>query len=185
MKPQKAIIPFIFPILVLTVIFLAGCFDYPDTLPNTKEQWPGYKNSRYEFELQYPPRWELGEAPANNDGREIISPDKTIYCHAYGFNNSLTNKQGQPQSLDEFIQWLTEQPGLKVIQQENTQLAGYEAREIIFAQEGKVTQAVYILGQISGRGLSCAYDDLKQWEMYRQSFEKMKTSFKVSASLDK
>jgi len=185
--------------LVLTTFLLSGCFNKkkPPTKPavesndsvkqtedETSGEWQSYKNSRYQFSVVYPPGWKLGEAPGNNDGREFTSPDGKISCYAYGFYNSLFNKEGKPQTLDEFVSWLNQDPNMKVIQEKKTKMAGYPAKEISSSQDGKVTQSIYILGSESGRGLYCTFDNLKELEKFKENFETMRKSFQINASLD-
>lgn len=165
-----------------TLLFSGCFFDYPP--PEPEEEWQVYENSRYYFDLIYPPNWTLGEAPGNNDGREFKSPDGKTVCRAYGFQNALTNENGKPQTLEEFITWLTNDTSMKVELSEDTTMAGLPAKELIYGQMGKVTRAVFVLGDESGRGLTCTYNNLKEEEMFRESFKMMKESFEIRAPLD-
>ena len=123
----------------------------------------------------------MGEAPTNNDGREFISPDESISCHAYGFNNSLFGKSGEPQTLDEFVDWLSEE---EVLSKSKTTMAGYPAKELVIKKEGTVSQGVYILGKEEGRGLVCYYPDLSSKKSFQDNFKKMQLSFNLNTALD-
>jgi len=148
-------------------------------------EWNIYENSRYEFSVEYPARWSLGEAPANNDGREFISPDKSITCWTYGFQNSLINQNGEPQSLDEFTDWLTENLGSdEVLEKSDTSMSGLPAVELIMQMESTISQGIYVLGYDSGRGLVCYYPDITSLEDFQADFEKMRKSFYLNTSLD-
>jgi len=146
--------------------------------------WERYENSRYNFSFLYPKGFLMNEAPGNNDGRGFLSEDGTIYCHGYGFYNALFNEGGEPQSLDEFVEWLTGIGGVEVIEKEGSSLGGEKGIKVVSLEEGKIKEAVYVLGEESGRGLSCVYDDRGVMEEFRDRFERMRESFYFIGSLD-
>lgn len=157
-----------------------------------KEEWPIYQNSRYNFSVQYPSGWQLGEAPTNNDGRTFFSPDQEIECSAYGFYNVLTDDAGNPQTLDEFIDWLVgeqdvgarDQGSVAVLEKSETTLSGYRAEHLITKEDTTIKEAVYALGQESGRGLLCIFKSREAQATFQKNFEKMRQSFKIEANLD-
>jgi len=127
----------------------------------------------------------LGEPEINNAGRELSSPEEEIYCYAYGSQNALINKEGNPQTLEEFIDWLYyEEPGVKVIEEKETVLGGHKAIEVVSERNGKVKDAVYILGKDTGRGLFCVFDNLEARNEFKSTFDKIIGSFKIETSLD-
>ena len=147
--------------------------------------WHTYENARYRFSVKYPGRWILGEAPVNNDGREFISPDKKISCHAYGFQNALINDQGHPQTLGEFVNWLIGSLDVEeVLERNSITMAGREAQELVTSSNGIIARAVYALGEDTGRGIVCYYPSKKIMEEQNENFEAMKQSFTIDASLD-
>ena len=81
---KGTIVAIVLSIVVVAVVVFAVFYDADET-----KDWQVYENSRYGFQVSYPAGWTLGEAPTNNDGRELISPDGDATCHAYGFYNSL------------------------------------------------------------------------------------------------
>ncbi|MFH1509487.1 MAG: PsbP-related protein [bacterium] len=176
-------------LLVLYIYYINGYFDdetEPDVdevriFSNTIGEWQNYSNTRYGFSVEYPPDWILGEAPTNNDGRTFTSEDGKVTCHAYGFQNALFNEEGNPQTLDQFIDWLLSDPTTESIQEEETTMAGEEAREVIYGQTGKAYRDVYImLDDDTGRGLSCNYENLKDEGLFRKGFKQMKKSFTLN-----
>lgn len=150
-----------------------------------ENDWTTYENARYSFSVDYPAGWEMGEAPTNNDGREFISPDKTMSCRAYGFFNALTDEEGNPQALDEFIEWMKSNEEGEVIETKSTLLDGVAAQNLVTRSlDGKVTDAVYALGIESGRGLYCIFESEQAQQDFKDSFNKMVTSFNIDVSLD-
>ena len=153
-----------------------------------KEEYKTYNNTRYSFSVDYPTSWTLGEAPTNNDGRVFTDPETGVNCRAYGFSNSLLNKEGKPQSLKEFVDWLVTDnrvgEGLytAVIERVSSTLAGNEAEHVMMEREMNIWEAVYTLGSQEGRALYCIYDDLKERELYKDVFERMQKSFKIDKS---
>ncbi|MBU0597158.1 hypothetical protein KKA94_03285 [Patescibacteria group bacterium] len=148
--------------------------------------WQIYKNSRYEFSVEYPANWTLGEPETNNAGRTFIEPKTGVQCFAYGFANALTNEQGEPQTLEEFVDWLTVDTrvgeGLytNVIERTNTTLDGQSAVYVFMEQDMDLKEAIYTLGSEEGHGLYCMYNDKEEWNTYKNVFEKMKNSFKMT-----
>ncbi|MFA6918099.1 MAG: hypothetical protein WC285_04710 [Candidatus Gracilibacteria bacterium] len=165
---------------VVVVVLVVGIFAYLKLVPG----WPTYENSRYGFSVKYPVGWTLLDAPTNSDGRSLVSPGELISCQVYGFENVLPGTAGEPQSLNEFVSWLTETGvigGVSAVS--DATMAGYPAKELIGSDETGVSQAVYILGKESGRGLVCYYSNVEARESFSSDFERMKESFKVKASL--
>lgn len=147
--------------------------------------WETYENTRYIFSVDYPGNWDLREAPTNNDGREFNSPDGSIACRAYGFNNSLLNDQGESQTLSEFVDWLIENPDIEeVLERNNITMDGKEAQELITLNSGITVRGVYVLGVETGRGLVCSYPDKEIMEKQNENFATMKQSFSINAPLD-
>lgn len=143
--------------------------------------WQTYTNARYAFSVDYPADWSLGEAPTNNDGREFFSPDDTLSCNAYGFPNALTGASGDPQTLDEFVDWLEENMGVDdILGRNRTKMAGQAATEIVMASGGTVSQAVYILGEETGYGLACYYPGVDAKDAFKTTFDHMRQSFSLS-----
>lgn len=141
-----------------------------------------YENSRYGFALDYPSDWRLGQAPENNDGREIISPDGQITCRAYGFANALTNDQGDPQTLDEFVDWLYENPQGKMSQTPTT-MAGQQAIQILSQDEdGPYRLSTFILNHETGYGIYCLYPDLDTKDKNEYYYQIMQMSFSLEST---
>ena len=172
--------------LLIIVLGLVAFF-----ITRSSSDWQTYENTRYEFSVNYPGDWTLGEAPTNNDGRDFFSSNEETSCRAYGFQNALLNEQGNSQTLNEFIDWLSgdlvlgdEKENFVVLERSNTTMASEEAQELITNADGLVARAVYILNEETGRGLVCYYESEKIMEEQDGNFEIMKNSFTVSVSSD-
>jgi hypothetical protein len=171
-------------VCLLFVFILAGCGQ------EKKEEYKTYKNSRYNFSIDYPASWTLGKAPTNNDGRVFTDPEKEVECRAYGFSNSLLNKEGKPQSLKEFVDWITTDKrvgeGLytHVITRTDTTLDGNKAMYVLKEKEMNLWEAIYVLGPTEGRALHCIYGNKKEMEQYKNIFKDMRASFKIGKSLE-
>jgi len=66
--------------VVMTGVTVAGCA-MPARAPTTAEQTDGfqhYRNSRYDYELDYPAAYDMASPPANGDGRTLHGPDTTL-----------------------------------------------------------------------------------------------------------
>ncbi|MBU0649066.1 hypothetical protein KJ969_03125 [Patescibacteria group bacterium] len=156
------------------------------------EEWQSYENSRYNFSLDYPADWTLGDAETNNQGRGFYSPDEAVYCYAYGFANALMNDQGEPQTLDEFMDWLTDDSQYaaedemytRVLSQEAATLDNNEVVHVVIEQKDSIKEAIYALGKESGIGFFCIYDNVAQRDAYEKIFDKMAQSFDIGAALD-
>jgi hypothetical protein len=147
--------------------------------------WAIYENDRYGFSVDYPLGWTLGEPPANNDGREFVSPDKKITCRGYGFANALTNDQGEPQSLDKFADWMLSKENITRAGKEETSLDFKEAVELVWeTEDGHVTQAVYILDEEQGYGLSCFFQSEKDRKAFGPRFRIMVSGFNIFGNQD-
>ncbi|MBU1149095.1 hypothetical protein KKI23_03315 [Patescibacteria group bacterium] len=169
-------------LIVIAVLGLGAFFILKS--PESSD-WKTYENTRYIFSVDYPGNWDLREAPTNNDGREFDSPDGDIACRTYGFNNSLLNDRGEPQTLSEFVDWLTENPEIEeVLERNNTTMAGKEAQELVTLDNGITVRAVYVLGVETGRGLVCSYPNKEIMDKQNENFVTMKQSFSINTSLD-
>ena len=149
-------------------------------------KWQLYENSRYQFSLEYPTNWGLGEQETNNAGREFLSPGVNTTCYAYGFANALMGKEGAPQTLDEFIDWLisSEAEGTEIIEKSQPRLSGREAVILRSSFEGGEKDAVYTLGKETGIGIYCVYSDAAQREKDKEIFDHMVESMKINLNLD-
>jgi len=147
-----------------------------------------YENSRYNFSLKYPENWSLGETETNNAGRVLSSPENEVSCYAYGFANALTNNKGEPQTLDEFITWLTDKDSapdiVEVVQREASSLAGRSAISLLIEQDSGYKKAIYTLGKETGIGFFCTYPNMETMNEYANEYGQMVRSFEITASLD-
>ncbi|MCF7845640.1 MAG: hypothetical protein K9L85_00195 [Candidatus Peribacteraceae bacterium] len=142
--------------------------------------WETYENTSYGFRVQYPGNWNLGEADENNSGQAFNSPDQKAYCYAYGFPNALLNTNGEPQTLEEFIDWLIENLHTKLLKKEAVALGDRTATHYLAEEEDGIREAVYALNDEIGWGLFCTYADSKSQEKYQDIFANMKDSFRIS-----
>jgi len=176
--------------VLIIVILGLGAYFFLKSSKETPEpaeplSWQTYENSRFGFSVDYPGGWSLAEAPTNNDGREFNSPDGDIACRGYGFNNSLLNDQGEPQTLSEFVDWLTENPEIeKVLERNNTTMDSKEAQELVTLNNGITARAVYALGTETGIGLVCSYPNKEIMDKQDENFATMKQSFAIKSPLD-
>ncbi len=169
--------------LAVFTLLIFGCGQEPNE-PETS-QWQIYENSRYGFSVEYPADWSLGEAPANNDGRNFTSPDEAIQCQAYGWHNALINEEGEPQTLDEYIAWTKElDPQAEVLEDLEATLDGQSAVSLVTKNETGVAVAVYALGTESGRALACYFNDVEFKDNFTSNFQHMVESFQIEGSLD-
>ncbi len=124
-------------------------------------KWQTYENERYQFSLEYPTNWGLGEQETNNAGREFLSPGGNTTCYAYGFANALTGKESMPQTLDEFASWITNSEGedIKLVEKKETSLSGKKAVRLHSSFNGGEKDAIYSLGTETGIGLYCVYSN--------------------------
>lgn len=147
--------------------------------------WAIYENDRYGFTVDYPADFKLGEAPDNNDGREFVSPDKKITCRGYGFANALTNDQGEPQSLDEFADWMLSSENITRGGKEDTTLDYEEAVELVWeTEDGYVTQGIYTMDKEQGYGLSCVFKSEKDRKAFGPKFRIMVSGFNIFGNQD-
>jgi hypothetical protein len=164
---------FLIPIIVVFIIFFIFSKKYKPITIQT------YENSRYGFSINYPDDWSLGKAPENNDGREFISSDEQIICRAYGFANALQNEQGEPQTLEEFIDWLYDDPQY-LLEGSGTIMAKRQAYETLSRDEGDpYRQATYILGPEIGYGVYCLYPSLDVKENSQNNYQLLVDSFSL------
>ena len=151
--------------------------------------WKTYENMRYKFSVDYPGSWNLGEIETNNTGQTFIDPKTGIECYAYGFINALKNEKNEPQSLEEFINWLVVDQrvgeGLytDVIERTNATLDGHNAIHLLMEKDTNIWDAVYALGSEEGRGLYCIYKNMDEREQYKDVFKKIQLSFKMDKTL--
>jgi len=173
-------------IVIIIFVVLAGLAVLSYYLLTQKwlGKWQSYENSRYQFSLDYPSNWQLGQAPANNDGREIISPDNQAACSASGFANALTNNLGQPQSLDEYVEWVKSSSADQYLSQQETKLDQNRAVYLEGRDSDIYTDSVYALGNESGVGLVCTYQNLAAKQKYQEVFKRMQESFKINLNLE-
>lgn len=147
-----------------------------------------YENSRYNFSLKYPRDWILGEQETNNAGREIYSPDETAICYAYGFANALMNDQGNPQSLEEFIDWLFNKDSdsniSAILHRQADSLSGKPAISLLIELESGYKEAIYILNKENGIGFYCIYPDMESMNKYTGDYSHMVDSFEIKSDLD-
>lgn len=173
-------------IIVAAILYLIWITIFDTKWLDLKRQT--YENSRYGFSLKYPQEWILGEQETNNAGREFYSPNREVFCYAYGFANALMNDQEEPQTLDEFIVWLTDEKsysGMKeVLYRENSTLAGKPAIRLLIEEETAYKQAFYTLGKETGIGFYCIYPDMDTIKKYANKFGQMIMSFEIKADLD-
>jgi hypothetical protein len=164
---------FIILIVAVFIIFFIFLKKYKSSTIQT------YENSRYGFLINYPDDWSLGEAPENNDGREFISFDEQIICRAYGFANALQNEQGEPQTLEEFIDWLYDDPEY-LLEGSGTIMANRQAYETLSRDEnGPYRLATYILGPETGYGVYCLYPNLDVKENSQNNYQILVSSFQL------
>ncbi len=180
---KKKVICFI--VIIVIILFCFFLF-YLYFKGQKWSSWNVYENSRYGFSLKYPPNWQLGEAETNNAGREMIAPGEEVICYAYGFSNALTNEQGKPQNLEEFISWLMEDPASeeKVLGKKETLLAGQKAIYLLTRQPEGMKDAIYTLNGQEGLGLFCTYENESVYKRFGTVFESMARSFKSNTGSD-
>ncbi len=165
-------------IIIAAIIYLFFILD-----PNPYSNWKTYENARYNFSLKYPDDWELGEQETTNAGREFFSPDQKIQCYAYGFQNALMTSDGDPQSLEEFITWLKQDPDFELIKQDWAKLDNYKAIELVSKQNNKIKNAVYVLGEDTGRGVFCIFNNQEALNNFKKTFNQIIESFKIKRSI--
>ena len=171
---MKKKIIFIIAIIIVVIFFIF--------LQSRKyDDWNVYENSRYSFSVEYPSNWKLGETEANNAGREIISPKNEAACYVYGFTNALLNDIDEPQTINEFIDWLII-PNLEIelLERKEMYLGEEEGIYLLTEQQEGIREAIYILNNEEGRGLYCFYENESVYKKLGTVFEKMTESFKAS-----
>ena len=158
-------------------------------LTRKTSDWKTYSNTRYEFWMDYPSGWVLGELETNNAGRELYSPNNEVYCYVYGFKNALTNDKGNPQSLDEFIDWLVIDQRVgegfytEVLERNASLMDGKPAIHLLLEQDGGIKESVYVLGSDTGIGLFCIYFDMEERQRYKSTFNRMTNSIQIDILL--
>jgi len=168
-------------IVIIVVLLIAGVVGL--YFLGSNGSWEQYSNSRYGFTVDYPSNWKLGEAPDNNDGREFLSPDGLISCRAYGFQNVLLGASGESQTLYEFIDWLTDNLSIVIINRSDRKFAGRPSTHIVFEQNGVINSAVYTLKPDVGYGFVCYYKSDKIQKEHARDFQHMTNSFRLVSSL--
>ena len=165
--------------IILAVLAAAGFLAY-FFWPKDSQEWKTYENSRYNFSVDYPARWGLGQPEENNAGRTFNDPQSGVECYAYGFVNALLNENGNPQTLDEFVDWLTESMGFEEIMERNSRtIDGLEAQTLVASSDGSIMRAIYTLNTETGMGLACYYDNEEIVKKQNDNFEKMIASIKI------
>lgn len=174
-------------ILILTIFVFAGILFY-FLWP---KKWQTYQNSRYNFSVEYPAGWQLGERETNNAGRTFREPKSGVECYAYGFANALENEEGQPQTLNEFIDWLISNASegdhgmpMAVLERKATKMGNLPAVYLLTGQDMNIQESVYVLGTDYGIGLICNYKNLEERKRYQKIFSKMVASIKIFADLN-
>jgi hypothetical protein len=152
-----------------------------------RDRYHAYQNARFGFSVDYPIGWKLGEAPTNNDGRQFTSEDGKTICRAYGFANALTGTNGQPQTLNEYTNWLAQndaESGItsEILEREEMTLDEKEAVYIYLDKGANLEEAVYTLDDETGYGLSCVYPDQKTGDSNKTIFSHMRESFKIESA---
>lgn len=177
---MKKILLILGGIVLAAVILIVALF-----LKNPwSNKWQVYNNSRYQFSLNYPSAWRLGEEPANNDGRVFYSPSNDQECRAFGFTNALTNSRGEPQSLEEYVDWFLSEGNVQMLNRKQTKLSGYDAVQITTQESNLIRVSIYALGKESGRALICTFNNAKSQQEFNETFEQMVSSFKITSNLD-
>ena len=171
-------------VIVLGVLIVVGYLTLSSRQP---DRYLNYTNARYNFSVDYPAEWQLGEPPSNNDGREMIAPDKQTVCRAYGFANALTGSSGGRQSVDEYVEWLSDNRSdssqdFQTPAKRETTLAGRRALWVVSDKDNIFEDAIYTLDQETGYGLSCAYPDTGTQSAMRDTFERMRAGMKIGSA---
>ncbi len=175
-------------IIALFVVIFLGAIIF--VLTRKTSDWKTYSNTRYEFRIDYPSGWTLGEAESNNAGRELYSSNEEAYCYVYGFENALQNDQGNPQSLDEFIDWLAAEDGsgagfnVRVKERNESTLAKEDAVHLLVEEDGSIKESVYALGKETGIGFFCTYRNMDTRNEYKSIFDKMRSGFRLDNQLN-
>ncbi len=167
-------------IIIFSLIVISSLFWYFNRDVDF-ESWESYQNSRYNFSLNYPKGWILGERETNNAGRVFYSPEKKVECYAYGFANSLLNEEGNSQTLDEFIDWFLENKEL--ISKEEQKIDEEKAIYLLLKQDNNVWDAIYTLNKERGIGLYCIYENMETRNQSTNIFKEMKNSFKLDEEI--
>lgn len=173
-------------VLIIAAVGLVGLTVFVIVNLFKKQNWQVYKNARYGFNVAYPSSWELGVQEENNAGRSFYPKDNSIYCYAYGFANALTGTSGEPQTLEEFVNWLVNDGTVsKILENSDAKLAGEKAKKLVYEQnDGKIKEAVYSLNQERGLGLYCIYENLQEKNKFGNSFNQIAASFKLEENED-
>ena len=178
MKKKLSMLTVVLILFVLATIIFFFLFK-----KDTANTWQTYTNTRYNFSVDYPADWSLGEISENNDGREITSPDGKVTCRAYAFANALQNEQGDPQTLDEFINWLYDDPEYLLESSEAT-MANHDAYETLSQDEaGPYRQSTYVIEPDTGYGFYCLYADLDLKEENKDNYQLLVDSFSIQNDL--
>jgi hypothetical protein len=144
---------------------------------NAKTSWDQYSNSRYHFSIAYPSDWKLQDTPTNNDGGEFVSPDRSISCRAYGFQNALVGTNKNNQTLTEFINWLSDAPDTTVISVSDRELGGILGQHLVTRHKDYIRSGTYSLGPEIGYAFVCFYQSIDDYQKHTSDFEQMAASF--------
>jgi len=162
----------------LLVLIALLCYFFLD------REWRGrtltYENSRFSYSIDYPIGWVLGEAPTNNDGRDIVSENEEAMCSIFGFNNSLTSDSGGPQTLEEHVDWILSNEEIDLIERKDTKVDDADATYLHYNSMDSVVMAVYTLNQEEGLGFFCSYSSSDLAKKYKTTFEEMSESINLN-----
>ena len=120
----------------------------------------------------------------NNAGRQIFSPNQGVSCYVYGYQNALTNDQGDPMNLNEFIDWIVDDGYTEVNDRREIDFGGDPAVKLVTLQQGGVREAIYSLGEDTGRGFFCTYENLAERDKYRENFNLIAASYQNTSMTD-
>ncbi|MFH2063190.1 MAG: hypothetical protein ABIJ46_03505, partial [bacterium] len=154
-------------------------------------RWQTYENARYSFSVSFPSGWRLGDAETNGAGRTLTDPKTGVECYAYGFANALQGESGEPQTLDEFVDWMVGnvgqidgEYGMKVVERYAVDLDGRRAERLVTEDDQGYRESVYALGRQTGIGLFCSYSSLEERDRYSSTFSAMMDRISLGSSLD-
>ena len=164
-------------IVFIVIIVLAGIGNYI-----VFSGWPSYENEQFGFMWHYPKGWELSE---ESSGATVKLAEVGTVCRAYGFENSLIGKSGNPQTLNEFVEWLLNDGDVEIYSQKQTSFAGFDAQEIVWESKKGVYHAIYIISDSNGIGLQCSYRDTSSQKANLQFFNLMKKRFEIDKDYSK
>lgn len=180
-KPESKIwVVFLVVFLILAAV--SALIYYHILSKDWRDRYLTYENSRFGYSIEYPLEWTLGSAPINNDGRDISSPDGEIFCNVFGFANSILSESGEPQTLDEYIDWIAETNGVTFSKREEIKIDGEEGILIQYESMDNWTRAIYTLNEEGGVGFWCNYEDEELLSSQSDIFSHMVDSVRLNSS---